>query len=61
MEIQVKEMSRIKRKLNEILVHHTGQPMEVIQKDTDRDFFLNAEEAAKYGLVDRVASRRATK
>ena len=61
MEIQVKEMSRIKRKLNEILVHHTGQPMEVIQKDTDRDFFLTAEEAAKYGLVDRVASRRATR
>lgn len=58
MEIQVKEMSRIKRRLNEILVLHTGQPMEVIEKDTDRDFFLTAEEAANYGLVDRVAARR---
>ena len=58
MEIQVKEMSRLKRSLNEILVHHTGQPMEVIEKDTDRDFFLTAEEAREYGLVDRVIHRR---
>jgi ATP-dependent Clp protease protease subunit len=58
MEIQVKEMSRIKRRLNEILVHHTGQAMEIIQKDTDRDFFLTAEEAARYGLVDRVVAQR---
>ena len=58
MEIQVKEMSRLKRSLNDILVHHTGQPMEVIEKDTDRDFFLTAEEAREYGLVDRVIHRR---
>ena len=56
MEIQVKEINRIKRRLNEILVHHTGQPMDVIENDTDRDFFLTAEEAVKYGLVDRVAA-----
>ncbi len=61
MEIQVKEMMRIKRRLNEILVLHTGKPMDVIQRDTDRDFFLTAEEAMEYGLVDKVAARRRTK
>ncbi len=61
MEIQVKEMMRMKRRLNEILVLHTGQPMDVIQRDTDRDFFLSAEEAVEYGLVDKVAARRRTK
>src|SRR5574341_2665779 len=43
--IQAKEMARVKKHLNEILVYHTGQPMEVIERDTDRDFFLTAEEA----------------
>jgi len=52
--IQAKEMSRIKMRMNEILVYHTGQPMEVIERDTDRDFFLTAEEAVKYGLIDRM-------
>ena len=52
--IQAKEMSRVKKRMNEILLYHTGQPMEVIEKDTDRDFFLTAEEAVKYGLIDRV-------
>ena len=52
--IQAKEMFRIKMRMNEILVYHTGQPMEVIEKDTDRDFFLTAEEAVKYGLIDRM-------
>lgn len=58
MEIQVKEMSRIKRRLNEILAHHTGQPLDIIEKDTDRDFFMTAEEAVRYGLIDSVISRR---
>jgi ATP-dependent Clp protease protease subunit len=58
MEIQVKEMCRVKQRLNEILVEHTGQPSKVIEKDTDRDFFLTAEEAVKYGLVDQVIARR---
>ncbi len=53
-EIQAKEMARVKKHLNEILVYHTGQPMEVIEKDTDRDFFLSAEEAVGYGLIDGV-------
>ena len=52
--IQAKEMFRIKMRMNEILVYHTGQPMEVIERDTDRDFFLTAEEAVKYGLIDRM-------
>jgi len=60
MEIQAKEMLRLKRRLNEILVLHTGQPMEVVEADTDRDFYLTAEEAVRYGLVDKVASRRRT-
>jgi len=58
MEIQVKEMTRIKKKLNEILVQHTGQSIKVIERDTDRDFYLTAEDAVKYGLVDQVISQR---
>ena len=58
MEIATKEMLRIKRRLNEILTQHTGQPMEVIEQDTERDFFLTAEEAVGYGLIDRVVARR---
>ena len=48
----------MKLRLNEILVQHTGQPMEVIKKDTDRDFFLTAEEAVEYGLIDKVIGKR---
>lgn len=53
-EIQAQEMRRIKKRMKEILVYHTGRPMEIIQKDTDRDFFLTAEEAVKYGLIDGI-------
>lgn len=53
-EIQAKEINRVKKCLDEILVSHTGQPMEVIERDTDRDFFLTAGEAVEYGLIDRV-------
>ncbi|MEW6096273.1 MAG: ATP-dependent Clp endopeptidase proteolytic subunit ClpP [bacterium] len=60
MEIHVKEMSRIKRRLNETLSLHTGQPIEIIEKDTDRDFFMTAEEAVDYGLIDRVIRKRGT-
>ncbi|NQT29278.1 MAG: ATP-dependent Clp endopeptidase proteolytic subunit ClpP [Candidatus Saganbacteria bacterium] len=55
-EIQTKELVRVKRVLNDILSEHTGQPLAKIEKDTDRDFFMNAEEAVKYGLVDKVIS-----
>lgn len=58
MEIQVKEVSRIKRRLNEILASHIGQPVETVERDTDRDFFLTAEDAVKYGLIDKVITHR---
>lgn len=53
-EIQAKEMARIKDQINQILAKHTGQPMAKIEKDTDRDFFMTAEEAKKYGIVDKI-------
>ncbi|VVB86452.1 ATP-dependent Clp protease proteolytic subunit [uncultured archaeon] len=53
-DIQAKEINRLKKHLDEILVYHTGHPMEVIERDTDRDFFLSAEEAVEYGLIDRI-------
>lgn len=53
-EIQAREILRMKKELNEILVHHTGQTYEKIQKDTDRDFFMSSKEAAEYGLIDEV-------
>ncbi len=57
-EIQSKEIMRMKAKLNEILARHTGKPIEKIEKDTDRDFFMSAEEAQKYGIVDEVIVMR---
>jgi len=57
-EIHAKEMLEVKRRINEILSKHTGQPMEKIQKDTDRNFFMSAEEAKAYGLVDEVYVKR---
>jgi len=53
-EIQTKEILRLKRSLNENLANHTKQPLKQIEKDTDRDFFMSAEEAVKYGLIDKV-------
>ncbi len=52
--IQTKEMLRIRDYVNKILVKHTGQSLEKIEKDTDRDFFMSAAEAVKYGIVDEV-------
>jgi ATP-dependent Clp protease, protease subunit len=52
--IHAKEFKRIKQKMNEILLKHTGHPLDKIEKDTDRDRFMSAEEAAEYRLVDRV-------
>jgi ATP-dependent Clp protease protease subunit len=57
-EIQAKEILYHKRRLNELLAHHTGQPFERIELDTERDFFMSAEEAQRYGLVDQVISRQ---
>ena len=56
--IQAKEILKTKDRLNEILAHHTGQSFDQIAKDTDRDFFMSAEEAKKYGLVDNVFTSR---
>ena len=53
-EIQAKEMLRLKNQLNEILSRHTGQPVKKIEQDTDRDYFMNADEAKKYGLIDKI-------
>lgn len=53
-EIEAKEILRIRRQLNEMLAYRTGQTLEKIEKDTDRDYFLSAEEAKEYGLIDRV-------
>ena len=57
-EIQAKEILRMKDRLNQILVAHTGKEFESIQKDTDRDFFMSGEEARKYGIVDHVIANR---
>ncbi len=56
MEIQAKEILRLRDKLNQVLAHHTGQPIERIRQDTDRDFFLDAAGAVEYGLIDEVLS-----
>ncbi len=57
-EIQAKEILRMKDRLNQILVKHTGKALDDIQKDTDRDFFMSGEEARKYGLIDHVIANR---
>jgi ATP-dependent Clp protease protease subunit len=53
-EIQTKQILRLRTLLNDILVKHTGQSLDVIKRDTDRDFYLDAPEAVKYGIVDQV-------
>jgi ATP-dependent Clp protease protease subunit len=58
-EIQAAEMFRYRDVLNEIIAHHSEQPVDKIAKDTDRDFFLGAEEAKEYGLVDDILTRQA--
>ncbi len=52
--IQSQEILRLKEYLNGILARHTGKPLKTVAKDTDRDFFMSAEEAVKYGIVDDV-------
>ena len=56
-EIQANEILRNRQVLNEILANHSSQPIERIEKDTDRDFFLSAEEAKEYGLVDEILAK----
>jgi ATP-dependent Clp protease protease subunit len=58
LEIQAKEMSFIRRRMDEVLAAHTGQPVDKIHLDTERDYILGADEAVAYGLVDTVLTRR---
>jgi ATP-dependent Clp protease protease subunit len=57
-EIHAKEILRMKKELNKILAENTGQSVRKIEKDTERDFFMSAEEALKYGLIDKVLKKR---
>jgi ATP-dependent Clp protease protease subunit len=58
-EIAAKEIIKMKDRVNKILAKHTGQPLERVEKDTDRDFWLSAEEAKEYGLIDKILTKRA--
>jgi len=58
-EIHARHILKMKDRLNQILARHTGQPMERVQRDTERDYFMSAEEAREYGLVDKVMTRAA--
>jgi ATP-dependent Clp protease protease subunit len=57
-DIQAREILKIRELLNKILVKHTGQPLEKIRQDTERDFFMDAEDAVRYGIVDKVITER---
>jgi ATP-dependent Clp protease, protease subunit len=56
-EIQAREVINVKRRLEEIIAGHTGQPLERVSKDMERDYFMTAEEAREYGIIDRVITR----
>jgi ATP-dependent Clp protease protease subunit len=56
-QLHVKEFLKTKKRLNEILIRHTGKSLEQVEKDTDRDNFMAADEARDYGLVDKVLER----
>ncbi|NTV96764.1 MAG: ATP-dependent Clp protease proteolytic subunit, partial [Thiobacillus sp.] len=58
-EIHAKEILFLRARLNDMLAKHTGQPLEVIERDTDRDYFLSADDSVNYGLVDKVLANRA--
>ncbi len=57
-EIYAKRLLRTREKLNQILSERTGQPIEIIQKDTDKDYFMESDEALKYGLIDKIFEKR---
>jgi len=57
-EIQAKEILKLRARLNEILAHHTGRPLDQIARDTDRDYYMSGPEAREYGLIDQVMERR---
>lgn len=57
-DIQAREILKLRERLNEILAHHTGQPLERIAQDTERDYYMSGEESREYGLVDQVVTER---
>jgi ATP-dependent Clp protease, protease subunit len=57
-EIQARETINMKRKMEEIIAHHTGQPLEKVSKDMERDYFMTAQEANEYGIIDTVVTHR---
>jgi len=57
-EIQTREMVRMRKILNVIIANHTGQPVKKIEKDTERDFILDAEESKAYGIIDEVITKK---
>ena len=58
MDIQAREILRLREELNEIMASHTGQSIEQIDRDTERDFFMSGQQAKEYGLIDDVISKR---
>jgi len=56
-EIHAREIIDVRRRLDEIIAHHTGKPVEEVKKDTERDYFMSSEEAKDYGIIDRVISQ----
>ena len=58
-EIHAKEIEKLRIKINRLIADETGQPMEKVEKDTDRDYWMNAEEAVSYGLLSKVIKTRA--
>jgi ATP-dependent Clp protease protease subunit len=60
-EIHVEELRRIKKRMNELMIEHTGHSLEKIEEDTDRDRFMSADEACEYGLIDKVVSKSGEK
>jgi len=57
-EIQAKEIIKIKKMIHQLLAKHTGQPIERIEKDTERDYFMSSEEALEYGIIDKIIEKR---
>ena len=58
--IQAREILRLREELNQVLSKHTGQPVKRIEKDTDRDYFMNSSEACEYGIIDQVIEKRSS-
>jgi ATP-dependent Clp protease protease subunit len=58
-DIHARELDKLREKINRLIADETGAPLDQVEKDTDRDYWMNAEEAAAYGLVSRIVARRA--